>query len=498
MIKNGHQVRHLSGVKGNFGIIGKTEYYAYAVQREGEPPSQVIVSNVRSFVESQQYSFEMLWRKAIPAQERIKEIEEGIEPEVIETIRDPVETQSIGRNIISSAKKEILILFSAEKTFYRQDKEGVFDLLRQVATQNPSLKIRILTPLNDDLTNKEEVAQEKKLRETPQKQIQENFDIRHIEPPLQTKVSALIIDRKYSLVVELKEGSQDNYNETIGFATYSNSKATVLSYASIFESLWRQTELYQQLKDANEQLKIHDKMQKEFINIAAHELRNPIQPILSMTAIMGRMEKNKEQQELIDIVTNNARKLKQLAEDILDVTRIESNSLQLNKEYFDLKELVINAIQDYRRQVSKENKIKLEYHEDSEQKYGNKDDSKIMMYADKHRISQVISNLMTNSIKFTRGGIISIKVKIENLSEHETGGSDSLAGTVCIKDTGTGIDPEILPSLFGKFVTKSIGGTGLGLFISKSIVEAHGGKIWAENNEDGQKGATFYFTLPLE
>lgn len=404
-----------------------------------------------------------------------------------------------------------MILFSTAKAFYRHNKEGTFDLLKQASIQNSNLKIRILTPLNDSITIKEEMrrtVQEKKLsREVQQqRQIEENFDIRHIEPSMQTKISALIIDRKYTLIVELKD-SQDNSNETMGFATYSNSKATVLSYASIFESLWRQSELYQQLqdankqlKDANKQLRLHDKMQKDFINIAAHELRNPIQPILSMTAIMGRMEKSKEQQALIDIVTSNARKLKQLAEDILDVTRIESNLLQLKKEHFDLRDLVMNAIQDYRRQVVEEKKIKLVYHEDGYggQQYSIKDDSKIMMYGDKHRINQVISNLVTNSIKFTKAGeTISIKIKIDNSSRHELDDSGGGVAIVSVEDAGTGIDPEILPSLFRKFVTKSAGGTGLGLFISKSIVEAHGGRIWAENNGDRQKGATFYFTLPL-
>ena len=108
--------------------------------------------------------------------------------------------------------------------------------------------------------------------------------------------------------------------------------------------------------------------------------------------------------------------------------------------------------------------------------------------ADKVRICEVISNLLGNAIKFTTkeaGRNITIKAEKK----------DSQA-IVSIKDTGSGIDPEIKPKLFSKFVTNSPGGTGIGLFISKSIVEAHGGRIWAENNADG-KGATFTFSLPL-
>jgi two-component system, OmpR family, sensor histidine kinase VicK len=513
------ELRHMDEIKGNFSISDRSVYEATTIgnfliphkvsssmlsskleqdSSEAKKSTQSIFSTVRAFVEQQQYFFEMLWRKAIPAQERIKELEEGIEPEVIETIRDPIETQKISINIISSAKEEILILFSTSKAFYRQDKAGMFDLLKQAVIHNPNLKIRILTPLDaDDIMIREEASegfvQEKLRKEALQQNSTEKiFDIRHIESSMQTKISALITDRKYSLIVELKDDSKDNSNEAIGFATYSNSKATVQSYASIFESLWRQTELYQQIKAANEQLKVHDKMQKEFINVAAHELRNPIQPILSMTAIMGRMEKDTEKQELIDIVTRNAKKLKRLAEDILDVTRIESNSLQLSKKHFDLRDLVINAVQDHKIQLANENKIKLVYYEDGQS--SNKDDSKIMMYGDKDRINQVISNLVSNSIKFTKGGgTISIKIEMDN--RNRNGGDDTV--TVSVKDTGTGIDLEIMPSLFRKFVTKSDSGTGLGLFISKCIVEAHGGKIWAENNVNGQKGATFYFNLPI-
>jgi len=249
-------------------------------------------------------------------------------------------------------------------------------------------------------------------------------------------------------------------------ATYSNSKPTVLSYVSIFESLWMQTELYQQIKDANEQLKVHHRMQKEFINIAAHELRNPIQPILSLTEIVRRKEENTEQKELLDIVVRNAKRLKQLTEDVLDVTRIESNSLQLNKEEFDLKDLVIHTVQDYENQMTlttttttDNNKIKLAYYDEQ---YSSKDnnDTKIMVRADKHRINQVISNLVGNSIKFTtkEGGTISIKIKNSNKNDNSDNNNNSTI-IVSVKDTGTGIDPAIMPRLFTKFATKYDAGT---------------------------------------
>lgn len=286
-----------------------------------------------------------------------------------------------------------------------------------------------------------------------------------------------------SLVIELKDDLKDRFSEAVGFAIYSNSRSTVLSYVSILESFWIQTEMYKKVKET-------EQMQKEFINVAAHELRNPIQPILSLTDIVRTNERDLKQKELLDIILRNAKKLKQLTEDVLDVTRIESNSLQLNKEEFDLNELVTHIIRDYQNQLASDNKIKLVYDDHHDEEQYAKDNARVLIKADKHRINQVISNLVSNSAKFTNEeGIISIKIKTDD---------DDKAITVSVKDTGSGISPQILPRLFTKFATKSDTGTGLGLglFISKSIIEAHGGRIWAENNKN-TRGATFYFSLSL-
>jgi signal transduction histidine kinase len=236
------------------------------------------------------------------------------------------------------------------------------------------------------------------------------------------------------------------------------------------------------LESANEQLKVHDKMQNEFINIAAHELRTPIQPILSLTEVLRFKIKDTQQVDLLSIITRNAKRLQRLTEDILDVTKIESHSLKLNKERFNLSDLISSIIDDYRNRIERDNiAVKLLYEPN------NKDN--IFVEADRGRLIQVISNLLDNAIKFTKEGTISI------ITEEK----DSKV-IVSVKDTGTGIDPEILPRLFSKFASKSErGGTGLGLFICKNIVEAHGGKIWIESNDIYKEkgGATFSFSLPI-
>jgi signal transduction histidine kinase len=269
-----------------------------------------------------------------------------------------------------------------------------------------------------------------------------------------------------------------------------------------------------ELNDSNERLalaidrlKNQEKMQKEFINVAAHELRTPIQPILGLSEILrSRLSKGQEWQgrDLLDIIIRNAKRLQRLAEDILDVTRIESQSLKLKKELFDLNQIASQSVEDHKNQITSsyrdstdnDKRISLVFVPDNEE---------ILIEADKSRISQVISNLLSNAIKFTKLE----KTEDAKITTREndvktilvTVAKDNLEkeAIVGIRDAGIGIDPEIIPRLFSKFASKSFEGTGLGLFISKSIIEAHGGKIWAENNESNGycDGATFRFTLAL-
>jgi signal transduction histidine kinase len=239
------------------------------------------------------------------------------------------------------------------------------------------------------------------------------------------------------------------------------------------------------IRSQYQRLKESDKMQKEFINIASHEMKTPTQAILGFSNLLETHPEKK--MEINQGIKRNAARLQRLTNDILDVTRIESHTLKLNKERFNLNDLISHIIEDYRNQIDNVH-IKLMHNSDKTNDY-NENNNLVVVEADKSRLTQVISNLLSNSIKFTNSeGSISVR------SEKK----DSLV-IVSVKDTGTGIDPEILPKLFTKFATKSqTSGTGLGLFISKSIIEAHGGKIWGENYiHDTKKGSIFAFSLPL-
>jgi signal transduction histidine kinase len=251
-------------------------------------------------------------------------------------------------------------------------------------------------------------------------------------------------------------------------------------------------------------LKAMDKMKDEFINVAAHELRTPIQPIIGLSEVLktklmnnnsgNSSASNAENQEYVDVILRNGQRLGKLVEDVLDVTKIESQSLELHKEHFDLNDLIINIIDDIvaaeaesmvfgladRRK--QKNNVKITYQP-----------RHLSLYADRNRLAQVISNLLNNALKFTSEGFIMIT------TDKKTGNNSNNSHDIAIinvYDSGSGVDPEIMPKLFTKFSSKSFSGTGLGLYICKNIIEAHGGRIWAENNKDG-KGATFSFTLPI-
>jgi signal transduction histidine kinase len=304
-----------------------------------------------------------------------------------------------------------------------------------------------------------------------------NYQIKPIEPSLQTKVSILVTDKKYSLTVELRDDSQTSSSQAMGLATFSNSKATVLSYVSTFESLWKLSELY-------EKLKVQDKLQKEFINIAAHELRTPIQPIIGLSQVLELDVDDEERHLITSTIVRNANRLQRLTENLLDVAKIEAQALQLKLERFNLGQTISNIVTDFKRKANDDD------HDDCDDSVSIVYDvHDIMVYADRDKISQVIYNLLSNAMKSTKSGSISVKITEQN--------DESIV--VEVKDTGKGIDPEVMPSLFTKFVTQFDKGTGLGLYISKGIVEAHGGKIWAENNTTRhfkEKGARFCFSLP--
>jgi two-component system sensor histidine kinase VicK len=454
------EVRHLDGIRGNAVAVNENECLTTINLKMGDYSPYAIINTVKDIVEQQKFTFETLWTKGVPAEHRIREIEQDVEPQRIEVIYNVQQALELYQSLIISAEKEIKVVFPTTNALIRQEKAGILFLLQEAAAIK-KCQVKILVP-NDEL-----------IRNFISNYNNSGISTRFVDQHESGRATILIVDNKVSLMMELKDDSKKIFHEAIGLSTYSNSKAGVLSYVSMFESLWKQTELYEELKS-------NEKMQKEFINTAAHELRTPVQPILGMAELIelsfeGGKAKTEISKDDIEIILRNAKRLERLSSDVLETARIESQSLRLNKEKFSLKEVIFGLVRDA------ENRI---VDRDIAIRYNPKKD--IVVYADKGRISEVISNILDNAIKFTHNGNVTISADINNNGEV----------IVVIRDEGTGIDDEISSRLFTKFATKSEKGTGLGLYISKSIVEAHGGKIWAKNNID-DKGATFGFSLPL-
>ena len=523
------ELRHLDGVRGGLAI-SETEYMATTVLQESAPLTEVIYSNVREVVEQGQYIFDTLWSTAAPAEQKIKELEEGVERPVIQVITDTHTSISRAFDLISSARHEILIMFASAKTFLLA--ADSYTLKHYQRALQRGINLTILVPVyedsnkginwasnegyvHDDHEDDDEDPDDKHNNNRSEKVNEQVNKIRKKIPNANlivtdkssnTKITIMVIDNSKSMIWELKDDTLKDPYQAGGIATYSNIPSVASSYASIIQIIRKQTGLYEQLKDSKERLEMlnqrlesHNIIQQEFINIAAHELRTPIQPILGLSEIaLARNEKmldrdDPQLKETLEVITRNAKRLHRLTDDILDVTRIDSKILKLSKESVDIDEVIDNVIDDFRNKIDRTSEdqvriVKMIKNHSNKPKHDAGSSRVTNLICDKNRTIQIISNLISNAIKFSyNNGIITISKEVN---------VDNKSIIISVIDRGSGIDPDIFPRLFSKFSTRSNHGTGLGLYICKNLVEAQGGRIWAQDNKDGP-GATFSFSLPI-
>jgi two-component system sensor histidine kinase VicK len=456
-LESGIQIRHMKNLPPmSFGVSDKEIAVTIEKMEKGRRIQSLLISNEPLYVRHFTSLFEEIWRNGIDATIQIRNIEEGHELANVDVIPNPEESLRKAWTLVGSAKEEVLLMLATSSAFRRQAKMGGLKVLIRTIHENHA-KVRILIP---DDGNASEIVEQ-------MDRVLPRGSIRLMDGSLKSGITALIIDRKELMLFELKDDTKEISYEALGLALHLDSRTLALSYAALFDNLWKQRELY-------EKLEAHDNMQKEFINIAAHELRTPIQPILGLSGILQDSICEDPERVYVEMILRNAKRLEKLTEDLLDVTRIESHSLHLNKDLFNLKDVIVAQLRDFQKQAN-DNRIAIQY-----------DHKDVFVSADKERITQVVANLLRNAINFTGGGGL-ISITSDTNTDHVI---------ISMSDTGSGISPEIYPKLFTKFATKSEKGTGLGLFISKSIIEAHGGTICAQNNL-GNKGATFSFTLPL-
>src|SRR5919106_941052 len=470
-LKLGAQIMHSRNLPPmSFGFTDKESAATIDKMEHGKRIQNLLMSNETAYLKHFGSIFEELWNNGVDAADRIRDVEDGTDSAEIEIIANPREGISKAWTAVQGAKEEVLVMFSSANAFRRQIQMGALQLLNDVSNKrNP--KLRLLIPHEEDQHILSNIIEKSK-------KICPRVIFRPMESSFATRITVVVVDKKECIIVELKDDSRDVSYTAAGLSTYSNSKSIVSSYVSIFESMWRQTDLY-------DELKMHDKMQKEFINVAAHELRTPIQPILGLSeSLVSSKGKIEDYHVILQAISRNAKRLQRLTENVLDVTRIESGSLPLVKHHIILKDLVVGIVSDYKREEqNKKNKTKIYFHDVKD-----KDRRRIIVDADQERLTQVICNLLSNATKFVnKGGRVDLRIhRLKKVNQV----------IISVSNTGKEIEPKIYPKLFTKFATSSFVGTGLGLYVSKNIIEAHGGRIWAKNKPNG-KGATFSISLPL-
>jgi signal transduction histidine kinase len=400
---------------------------------------------------------------------------EQVKNQSIQILSDRQRIKLLYLSMVRSAQKEVQLIFPSANAIRREEQVGIFGELEQALQRGVS--IRVLTAEDDFVKVQLDVLRTK------------GIIVRRIEAPSEAKFKLLIVDRSVSLVIETKDDTKATFEQAVGLATFSNSKATVLPYVTIFESFWRETELYEKAQEA-------DRLKDEFVNISAHELRNPITPIMaSADFAIEQLKKIKEGKfdegtissltENLNMILRNASKIHRLSEDLLQVSKLESGTFTLHVEEVQLKQILEQAIEDAKKKAASQNKdvnIILDYILKNKSPQ-----SDFILYCDGSKIAQVLYNVLDNAIKFTEKGDIVLSVSMYNENNI----------VIKVEDSGPGIDPSIKDKLFEKFTSKSQNGTGLGLFLSRKIVEAHGGSIWAADNPRGN-GATFAFTMPID
>jgi hypothetical protein len=319
------EVRHLDGIRANFSI-NETEYLASIAEiHTAKLAPHIIYSNVKYIVEQQKYVFESFWNKAIPAEQRIREIEEGIESEFFEVIAERKKISQIFLDLVTSVKKEALILFPNDKAMVRAYRLGIIDYLVKVSQKESGVSTKIICPLS-----KENYSIVKKIsEEAPRIRVLNGND---------SLYGMYILDGEKLLRVEMREPKAETFIEAIGFAIYSNRKNTVESFRSVFELIWNEHVLNEELKKTYERQQEFIKMQQEFLNVASHEMKTPTQAILAISRLLQKHPERKD--EFIEAISRNAVRLQRLTNDILDVTRIESQTLKLKKEQFDLNDII--------------------------------------------------------------------------------------------------------------------------------------------------------------
>jgi nitrogen-specific signal transduction histidine kinase len=508
-INSNIQVRHLKKEPPIYFSVTDLNLLATIERMEKEDMTEsILYSNDPQYINRFKKMFERFWSDSRPAEEVMGFIENNEVVPVLETIENSERTLSQIKELISSAKNELLGILPTFDAFQRQVDIGMFDHIRKVSQEN---KINIKILVTDKIAlpagkvyirvgknNKHAITiRRKNIQDAKPGSEQNEFSIDSIEgltirsinsKSIRPQLGLVIVDRSKSIVVESKRVKSEKVIDHIGMSSYSNSNHISESYGIIFLALWNYSTMFDLMEKSYKRLRIQDSMQREFIDIVAHELRTPLQSILGLTDVVKERTDEEENKRLLETVIENGARLYRFVENVLTATKLEGLFSQIPREIFALDILIKDIVKNYETKF--QNIDRLSIPKIKEISFDLKGfDKEYKINANKLQISMVITNLIDNAINFIpsgKKGIISIA-----LEQNE----DYVV--VDIVDNGEGIHPEIFPRLFTKFATKSFYGSGLGLYNCRKIIHMHNGGIWAQNRQHKEKGAIFSFQIPL-
>lgn len=504
----GVEVRYLMQEPSLYFAVTSNDIMATIERMEMEDLAEsLLYSNDPHYIERFKLIFERLWNDSKPADEIINFLEKDEEIPFIETIENSSKTISLIRGLIARANNEVLGIIPSYKALLRQVDIGIFDhLVKSSGGKQISVKILVTDKIESQDSNgiitigkgkyrlflrrkdSEDMNSADKTREFTINEMN-NLTLKSVfSENIRPQMGMIIVDKCKSIVIEPKEADSDNALAHIGMASYSNSFQISKSYATMFESLWNYSKMYDLIEKSIERLKTHDRMQREFIDIIAHELRTPLQSILGLTEILKSRTKEKEIKDILVTINENGARLHRFVENVLTATKLEGYFSKIPRETFDLSSLLKEIVDLYKERF--DNMKRSNVPNSKQIHFECKGFEKVcMVSAHKLHISMVVTNILENAISFIplkQKGLITITVS--------QSGKDVI---VHIKDNGEGIHPEILHRLFTKFASKSFYGSGLGLYNCRKIMHMYHGGIWAKNNPPNEKGATFSFRLPL-
>jgi two-component system, OmpR family, sensor histidine kinase VicK len=519
------ELRHLDGIKGNF-YVSESGYLAPATAHEvGKSASQIIYSNVTEIIEHQRYVFDTLWRKAVPANQKIREIEEGIEAEFFEVISDAGKAADVYINLAKSVKKQASLVLPNSRAMVRDKRLGVLDYLVEA-----SYKIKAsqgFTNETDSIEEKDAIKiicpLDEKNREIVKWISDKASGIRILRSSIKSSSTIFLVDNQKFFRAELRENKEEeeDFTSAIGLALYSNSKASITSFESIFDLLWnsqilnekletgvlKQEEMRKELERINKELSVINKYKDDFVMRISSESATILTDAKVLTEVLLETKDlgslTNMQYTLVKVIYENIAKINLLVKDLLDIYKLDRGDLRLSKAHVNIANLIAQTLSE--EGLSKlilENNIQID-----------QDTSMLAptetVYCDPERLQQVLSNLLRNAIEFVPvdgRGRITIRVEKQRQKQDRVdreGNKKTQEITFTIEDNGIAVTKDEVRRLFQKFYlidtknafTKRQKATTLGLSVSRGIIEAHGGRIWID--ETYKRGASFKFTLPI-